>query len=601
MEGSTVHVPSVRSFYCLFCQRPNAIPVNDVDRFKGHMEEKHNIVKDHNILFAQHFTDAKENAEIKERVGGEMLRYLDNIGNVEIQKNNTVRNSSKLRRCPFCKEASDKTSFWRHLNIFHKIYFGQEILIASKLLTIGEKYHLIKRVQNKATLRENHQTIWKSEMWTCDSCEKSFKSNERLALHSKNQKCPDCFKCFTKSTILRRHVSVINTMFSKCFKSILKCQECKKVFKEKRYLDKHMIRHSTQKRRSFKCRDCSKAFLSKRIMAIHLKRRRTCTTESFLCTKCHVSFTTKELLKVHKNDFNCQKLVTCENCNNPVGEIRYSMHLLSCKTLYVSLDMICKTCFRCFNDIGQFQSHLTKKHTAGGPLNCKMCDKTFAVDKWVNKHYLKYHYFEYKCKQCSQLFSTKKILRNHMNIHFDNEAFECSRCLKPYGSKSGLIRHSRIYHPQQVDDIVEIKKPKELDEEVRAMIEKNETGWICKKCGKRSTNRFTIKEHIGRIHLKRRPYICSQCGKSFLTRKMLNGHCRIHTGEKPYSCHSCGWAFSNFSTLNSHKLTHLEVKPFKCTKCDHQFLRPRGLKKHMERNHSTGTKKMHGSELVCIA
>ena len=327
MEGSSVHAPSVRSFYCLFCQRPTAIPVTGKDIFKRHMEEKHNIFKDHNILFAQHFTDDTENAEIQERVSVEINIYLDNIGNVEIERNNIERKLSKLRRCPFCKEAADRSTFQRHLTISHKICFGQEILIASKLLTIGEKLHLIKRVQNKATLRENHQTIWQSENWTCDSCEKSFKSKERLALHCKNQRCPDCFKCFTKPTILRRHVSVINTTFGKCFKAILKCQECTKVFREKHYLDKHMRKHSTQNRRSFKCSDCSKVFLSKRIMAIHLKRRRTCISESFLCTKCHVSFTTKELLKVHKNEFNCQKLVLCENCSNPVGEIRYSMHL----------------------------------------------------------------------------------------------------------------------------------------------------------------------------------------------------------------------------------------------------------------------------------
>ena len=60
---------SPKSFYYFFsfCKRPTAIPVKDVDIFKDHMEEEHNIFKDHIILLAQHFTNAKENEEIKDR------------------------------------------------------------------------------------------------------------------------------------------------------------------------------------------------------------------------------------------------------------------------------------------------------------------------------------------------------------------------------------------------------------------------------------------------------------------------------------------------------------------------------------------------------
>ena len=111
-----------------------------------------------------------------------------------------------------------------------------------------------------------------------------------------------------------------------------------------------------------------------------------------------------------------------------------------------------------------------------------------------------------------------------MSINFDNKAFECSQCLKKYSYKAGLIGHARKDHPQQVNAIVDIKKSKGPDEEVMSMIEKNETGWICKECGRSETYRFTIKEHIERIHLRRRPYACSLCEKSYLTRGMLNTH-----------------------------------------------------------------------------
>ena len=67
-----------------------------------------------------------------------------------------------------------------------------------------------------------------------------------------------------------------------------------------------------------------------------------------------------------------------------------------------------------------------------------------------------------------------------MNLHFNNEAFECSWCLKQYNSKTGLVGHARKNHPQEVDDIAQ-----DPDDEVMAMIEKSETGWICKMCGRK--------------------------------------------------------------------------------------------------------------------
>ena len=600
MAGSVAQVASAKSFLCLFCQRPNAIPVKDVEKFKEHMQNEHNILKGHIVLLAQHFTDARENKEIKERVEEEMFSYLEIIDNGEINKDNLERKVGKIHKCPFCKEASNKTNFLTHLNNVHKIFFGHEMLVASWLLTMKEKEHVINRVKNKATQRENDQKIWASEKFTCNSCGKEFLSSERLALHVKKQTCSDCLKCFTNSASLRRHISLINTRYSKCSKITFKCPSCTKMFRDKQILERHTRTHQTKNNSFLKCSYCKKEFLSKQILESHQKRRKTCQMESVPCTKCHNIFPSEDLLNRHKKEHNCQKLVTCKNCNNPVGELRYSMHLLSCKTLYVSIDLMCKTCFRCFNDIGQFQCHLTKKHIAGGPLSCKLCKKTFATEKWVNKHSLKYHYFEYKCKQCSQLFSTKAILRKHMNIHFDNEAFECSRCLKKYNSKSGLIGHARREHPQQVDDIVEIKKAKEPDEDVKVMIEKSEAGWTCKECGKNEIHRFYIIKHIERKHLGRRSYACSQCNKSYLRKRVLTIHRRSHTGERPYSCQACGWAFSSYSGLAVHKSTHLEVRPFKCTQCDKSFVKFHELSMHVKRKHSNKTTQTLETKVVVI-
>ena len=149
MAGSAAQVASVKSFFCLFCQRPTAIPVKDVEKFQEHMRKEHNIFKGHIVLLAQHFTDAKENEEIKDRVAEELHIYLEIIENCETNKDKIVRKVRKLLKCPFCKEASNKSTFWRHLNLSHNIFFGHEILLASKLLTFREKEHVKKKGSNQ--------------------------------------------------------------------------------------------------------------------------------------------------------------------------------------------------------------------------------------------------------------------------------------------------------------------------------------------------------------------------------------------------------------------------------------------------------------------
>ncbi|XP_075768503.1 uncharacterized protein LOC142818177 isoform X2 [Pelodiscus sinensis] len=94
----------------------------------------------------------------------------------------------------------------------------------------------------------------------------------------------------------------------------------------------------------------------------------------------------------------------------------------------------------------------------------------------------------------------------------------------------------------------------------------------------------TLVEHQ-RIH-REKPFICSDCGKSFLWKSHLNQHGRIHTGEKPFSCSDCGKTFSRNSTLITHKSVHTEEKPFYCSECGKSFSRRSNLSRH-RRTHTT--------------
>ena len=104
-----------------------------------------------------------------------------------------------------------------------------------------------------------------------------------------------------------------------------------------------------------------------------------------------------------------------------------------------------------------------------------------------------------------------------MFIHLDEKGFECIRCLNQYATRAVLLNHAKKIHPHQVDAIVKRKSATEQDKEVKAMIEKWESGWKCIICERTAKYKFKIGVHVSQVHLKMRPFACTECNKSYST------------------------------------------------------------------------------------
>ena len=537
-----------RSFFCLFCQKPKSIPVGNIQAFKEHMEDKHKVFRDHLVLLAIHFTDQTENNEITDRVKEQLFKFFNSVKKEEVVKVRNVR----TYKCPFCEQFVKKGSLITHLLQGHDVFFSHKILVASSLLTHRETEDVIQRIQNKASNMEMSKSMWKLEIYDCKRCGHRFLSEERLALHDENR-CLRCKSCFKSSRQLN------DPRYHKCLRKIFDCKICGKLLKTDIELEKHEKKHI--KKAVFKCEDCTKEFLSSRMLEVHMQRRRNCQgqkTGHIQCDSCAKKFSSIQVLRKHKKVDDCQTIITCENCQKYIKEFSYNMHLITCKVNFTLSDLMCKTCFKRFPDIESFGSHL-KTHPEGGIYKCELCVNTFAHKNHVIKH-AKIHTKKYKCEHCSKMFHRSKSLKGHMNIHVGGKPWECNRCLKRFHNKEILIHHAKRLHPNQVNEIVQIRK-RPLDEEVMSRMEVSENGWNCTECQMISRHKDRVKRHVERVHLKRKPYICYICDKPYSINLLLKNHILRHTGEKPYPCLKCNGRFQSRKNLRLHNKKCLERKP----------------------------------------
>lgn len=57
--------------------------------------------------------------------------------------------------------------------------------------------------------------------------------------------------------------------------------------------------------------------------------------------------------------------------------------------------------------------------------------------------------------------------------------------------------------------------------------------------------------------LGEKPYMCNQCGQTFIQQSHLTGHLKTHTDDRPHVCSYCGKTFKHQSTLKKHVEIHL--------------------------------------------
>lgn len=122
---------------------------------------------------------------------------------------------------------------------------------------------------------------------SCDFCKTTFRSLGEAKRHYRMQhKNPHGYiKCCKQRLKDRGHL--IEHIQWHTNPDTFKCQQCHKLFTNKRQLSRHTINHEPDKNRKFKCKKCNKTFLRKHILTSHMKQVHSVAAETFECDICN--------------------------------------------------------------------------------------------------------------------------------------------------------------------------------------------------------------------------------------------------------------------------------------------------------------------------
>ena len=239
-----------------------------------------------------------------------------------------------------------------------------------------------------------------------------------------------------------------------------------------------------------------------------------------------------------------------------------------CQPLLPSVDCHSKQCHKTFPTPYRLKRH-EACHSDMNPLSddCKS-DTQIKIEN-VDEHEKGLILTTlFKCKICSQTFTTKHQRDYHKVKEHSTDSYECKICGEKF-----IKRHQLKYHHV-----------------------KSHSGgsFDCTKCEAKFDTRHKLDYHRKIKHgsdnpARQKQYKCNECDKSFPTQYRLKRHTSLHTGVKPVCCDHCGEGFYTQSKLKQHvNVVHLKLATTTCDICKKSFTDLDGLALHKKRVHTEG-------------
>ena len=169
---------------------------------------------------------------------------------------------------------------------------------------------------------------------------------------------------------------------------------------------------------------------------------------------------------------------------------------------------------------------------------------------------------------CRQLSASKELsltTDDIKNFLLDNPEVIDAATWKALALKSPVVKSVVVG-----DDQIAEERGGEGRKEAEEVEERDEEKDFCcketKKCSRAFKTAKGLETHIKAYHQGKKNYICSTCGKQFLTVKKLKKHEKIHL-KPDVICDQCGVQKRDEFRMKQHKQQEHEEGKGKCERC----------------------------------
>ncbi|GFO49988.1 Zinc finger protein 226 [Plakobranchus ocellatus] len=520
----------------------------------------------------------------------------------------------------------------------------------------GAKLSLTKRFQNgskvvpggcKKSMSQSFHSCLKQrdrlQLYSCKFCKNKFICQQNLKDHMSQQHkyfdygpnflnkcqlqfqaqtaheaqqtyvCDFCFKTFKSQSVLKGHYMEWHGLTGKTNTKVLfSCDLCGMSCKDAAELCQHIALHLNDgsdvtlaqatrgQKKLVLCQICGKSLSTYPALVAHQKLHQT--GSKFHCDFCKEIFTNILELKNHREKHdNEERPYKCPQCDKG---FKTRTTLRTHKMLHTGEQpYACDVCGKRFIQTSGLNAHKLR-HTAqeeniynktnvdetaeNNPLCCKICGRLYKTELRLQAH-LKAHNqtSDLQCQLCSKMFTTTREAAIHKHTHFKGKLC-CKMCGKISESRSEHYFHCKSHDPVERSYLcskcgrsfitLADLETHQKRHEVQAKERKYHDPFICTVCGKAYVGRNSLTIHM-KVHAGVFDLPCDLCPKKFKTWAELRHHRRVHTNEKPYVCNVCSRTFSRHSTLANHRRSHNE-RPYICIVCGAAFKLMNTMKKH---------------------
>ncbi|XP_014225922.1 zinc finger protein 585A-like [Trichogramma pretiosum] len=465
------------------------------------------------------------------------------------------------------------------------------------------------QVAKKSLKPNTKKAVKKRNNYSCNSCEKTFTTNEGLKAHVNSKHkgvtyvCFVCGKGITSHYHLEAHKQSVNVG-----KRTRACDSCDKKFATRTYPMRHV--RSVHNGVEHACNVCGKKYKFKKNLKLHIDSMHR--KNEHVCDICGKKFLQKHSLKIHVNAVHKRVRHACDVCGK---KYKYKGSLKVHKDFeHKKIARVCDFCKKEFSQKSLLINHINAEHN-GVKHACSECGKKYKFKSNLKIHIDSMHRkIEHACDICGKKYTSKSMLGHHKDSKHRKFTYTCDICGKEFKWKTSIIKHIKAAHAgitrnsQKQTSKCKGKLKVHKDSSVHDGV----TQSSCGICGKTFARKAQLRIHIKAAHncVKPAPKIrksnrkksndAARNGipdkrdlraKQFTSRDTRKNRIDAIRKAVGHSCDVCGKKFGQQSSLRIHlDSVHNNVRP--CDICGEKFRWKATLKRHiktMHKGHTCGT------------